>query len=390
MIHKQLATGQPDPDLASTQRASPSRGKLTPPWFTGLLVSVLVAALILPVLPVLAEPTITTPAPKLILLSASSNGEIKYGPLRLKFSDEDIVAYDPALDTWTMYFDGSAHGLGSADLEDFEILTDGDILFTLDKNLTLPNKCGGGSLSVKDFDVVRFDASADCYTIYLAGSTLNLTKGDEDIDALACTTPVCDVLLISTIGTVQADAGGGTEVKAEDEDLLECNVAATTCQLDADEGFNGTNLALTSGDEDIDAAWKNYDNGNLWLTTKGKFTASSINSLNGDNNDVFGCAPPTPGVFGTGTSCFLYEVFNAEARGFKKAIDGLWATFDTPPPLPLVAAQAAASQADEAVEPDDPIDAADFAEAMSMGNPEVDAYDFIDVVQQIYLPVVNR
>jgi hypothetical protein len=248
-----------------------------------------------------------------------------------------------------------------------------------------------------------------CFETYLKGSDIGLTKGDEDIDALACLDPNCEVLLISTTGSAKAHGTGGdgdddddddNEVRAKDEDLLACRAresatplspALHTCVL----YFDGSDVDLKSSSEDVDAAWLRPD-GSLWLSTKGSFSAEDEDndtSVDGKSDEVFGCAPdPT---LGEDTHCFFFEVFDGDDAGLDENIDGLWSTFDDAFSLPSLAVQAADviaadSQAADVVEAEDALDAVEWAEALSEADEEVDAHDFMDVVQQIYLPVVNR
>jgi hypothetical protein len=336
--------------------------------------------------PVSAEPTITTPPPEFILLSAGSNGTVKGpGGFRLTFRDEDILAYEPATGAWSKYFDGSDHDIGDADLEDFEILPDGNILFTLDKPTDIDQDGGcpaGDELEVDDSDIVLFDFTTECFSIFLEGSDIGLTKGDEDIDAFACEDPDCSGrLLISTTGTARSNAGGGGEIESRDEDLIACDPGTLECEL----YFDGSDVDLLSGNEDVDAAWLN-DDGSLWLSTKGNFFAEGSNTLGGDSDDIFGCAPDPD--LGADTDCFFFEVFNGDAASLNKNVDGLWATFD-PGFTPPFAMQAASLDAVEAVDADDAFDEAGWAEALSEADAEVDSFDFMDVTQQVFVPIVN-
>jgi hypothetical protein len=349
-----------------------------------------------------AEPAITTPAPALILLSTGSNGKVRCPGERINFRDEDIIAYDPQVAAaggcgWTKYFDGSDHDLSGADLEDFEILPNGNILFTLDKEWDVDqpsNTCftnegddDDPEYEFDDSDIVLYDFTTGCFSPFLEGRDIGLTKGDEDIDAFACEDPACSGrLLISTIGSAKAKAVGGGQVEVKDEDLLACDPVTFECE----RYFDGSDVGLNSGNEDIDAAWRNYDDGgSLWLTTKGRFFVHSDggNSLGGDNDDVFGCAPNP--ALGSDTDCFFFEVFNGEAATLEENIDGLWATFDTLFTPPVVV-QAASVDTGEAIDADDPFDAVGWAEATSEADSEVDAFDFMDVVQQVHIPIVFR
>jgi hypothetical protein len=384
MLYTNSASEQPGTGAANTQPASLDRGKRPLRCFAALIVAVLMATMILTAAPVYAEETSIEQTPALLLVSTDVNGTIDRGRglLPLKFRDEDILSYDPATGAWSIYFDGATHGLGAADLEDFEVLLDGDILFTLEAPFSI------SGFEADDSDVIRYDAASGTYSTYLSGDDIGLTYGDEAIDALACLRAACTTLLISTIGA----ASYGYDLSSVlDEDLVACVVPAGPCTF----YFDGSDLDLHSGNEDVNAAWQNENDNpdSLWLSTKGHFYATSRGTfISGDNDDVFGCRP---GVFGIDTACSLFAVFNADTEGFTSTsgggdtdIDGLWATFGTPPPLATVVA--ATSQTADTGDADDVIAAEDFAEAMSLGDPEVDVYDFFDVVQQIYLPIVNR
>ncbi|MEZ4658895.1 MAG: hypothetical protein R2911_15110 [Caldilineaceae bacterium] len=56
-----------------------------------------------------------------IYLSSSSNGNVG----GVAFRDEDIVAYDPNTDSWSLLFDGSDVELGGVDINAFVFLSDG-------------------------------------------------------------------------------------------------------------------------------------------------------------------------------------------------------------------------------------------------------------------------
>lgn len=346
--------------------------------------AMLVAGLLATMLPGASVSAQTTNPPTVILVSADSNSKVNLpGGGKLSFRDEDILQYDPNSGDWELWFDGSDNELGGADLEDFEVIDGaGSFIFTLDKDFEIDQPAGCAppdELEVEESDVVLF--SGGCYSLFLEGADIGLTTGNEDIDALACEEPDCSGrLLISTIGTASYKNGPSN---VQDEDLVACAVPAGPCEL----VFDGSDIKLTSGSEDVDAAWLNTDEGSLWLNTTGNFAASSSStSVSGDNDNVFGCA----GTFvDHSTACILFHVFDFDIASLNKNIDGLWSTFGTAPPAP-VAIVAAASSADAATaEADDAIDAADFAEAMSYNDPEVDAYDFINVTVQLFLPVVE-
>jgi len=331
--------------------------------------------------------------PPIILFSIASSGSVPTSvnvaaaaapdaaDAVIKFQDEDILALDLNVGTWSLYFDGSAHGLTQANLEDFELLPDDDIIFTLNKPFRIPNPNGTPKpLAVLDADVVRFDAATQAFSFYLRGADIGLTTASEDIDALGILPS--GNLLISTIGTAKAKGPGNAVVTAYDEDVLECDVTAKTCTLYID----GSDLKLDTGGEDIDAIWFDNTAGhdpNHYLTTKNAYNAKSTpNTVAGDFDDILGCYPTS---LGDSTVCFLYKWLNGDQYKLHKNIDGLWVTF-----APLVASSAvsAAAPADEPA--DEPLDADDFNEAMAAGDPEIDVYDFYADVKDLFLPLVER
>ncbi|MCL4868755.1 MAG: hypothetical protein KJ063_07300 [Anaerolineae bacterium] len=48
-------------------------------------------------------------------------------------NNEDIVAYDPAAGTWSLYFDGSDVGVADVTVDAFALLANGDILLSVDE-----------------------------------------------------------------------------------------------------------------------------------------------------------------------------------------------------------------------------------------------------------------
>ncbi len=88
-----------------------------------------------------------------IYVSSSSNGAVG----GVSFGDEDILAFDTASETWSLYVDGSDVGLGvsGADIGAFHLDSDGSILLSLNATFTLPDVG-----SVDENDIVRFIPSS--------------------------------------------------------------------------------------------------------------------------------------------------------------------------------------------------------------------------------------
>ncbi|MCB0073552.1 MAG: S8 family serine peptidase, partial [Caldilineaceae bacterium] len=159
------------------------------------------------------EVTVDNPPPAPSLLLSTAQG----GDVGFRFSDEDILRFDPNTGAWSLFFDGSDVGLGASfrhDVDAFDVTQDGAILLSIAGSATMPDVGW-----VDDSDIVRFvperlgQNTAGRFELYFEGSDVGLAHDAEDIDALQLL-PDGD-LLISTIGTVFAPG-----VMGKDEDLL--------------------------------------------------------------------------------------------------------------------------------------------------------------------------
>jgi hypothetical protein len=360
---------------------------------TALLVAVAALSCLLLIVTALADspttadadhaPAVPTAPPVQFLLGIAHNGTVpdRASGNRLPFRDEDILAYDngPA-QQWSIFFDGSDYNLGSADVEDFELLDDGTLIFTVDKNAKIKNTGGAPDpLMVTDRDIVQWDPTTDTFSIYLLGADLGLTNANEDIDALGILPN--GHLLISTIGTATANG----PVTAFDEDILDCDPIAKTCVL----YFDGSDVLLTAGSEDVDGVWydntSGHDPGNLYFTTKGNWSVKGANgTLSGNRDDVIGCYLISSGV---NTVCHFYLVLNSQALTINQNnLDGIWFSYDT-----IIASGVAAATADivtDVTEAEDALDLDEYNEAMSLDDAEIDVHDFVAVTRDLYLPAI--
>ena len=81
--------------------------------------------------------------------------------------------------------------------------------------------------------------------------------------------------------------------------------------------FDGSDVELTDGTEDLDALWI-AANGDLYLSASGSFT---VTGASGDEATIFICTPIT---LGDSTSCTYSVFWNGSANGLSGAnIDGL-------------------------------------------------------------------
>jgi len=333
-------------------------------------------------------PAVPTPPPSAIYISTSHSAKIGEGesnnPTDFRFKRDQIlrcVLGGNGKCTWDIFKDFSAMGLSGVNVRDFEVLANGDLLFVIDRKKTLPD-----GVDATPRDVIRY--SNGVYTIELDGSTIGLTKSNENIDALAITPD--GHLVISTFGSASVNGISG---KIHDRDLIKVDgTAATGYGNTASLYFDGTAVGLTKSSEDVSAAWignPSPDN-NIYLVTKGNFSVNSVNSLSGRKSDIFGCSPTSQDPI---ASCFFYSFFVGETSGLDNQIDGI--SVLTTGPIANVAVSAATagvlnSVVDDGVDADDSYDAETFADSMSQGDSEITAEDFVDVSTHLYLPMVVR
>lgn len=320
------------------------------------------------------------PTSPLIFLSASHGGEAETNLEEIRYRDEDIVVYSASTQQLGIYFDGSAHGLGPVDLEDFELLDDGSVYFTINRAFTIPNPNGSPTeLRVDDSDVVKYEPASDTFSLVLQGAEVGLTHSSEDIDALAFAPD--GRLLLSTIGSAKVNGANGV-VKAKDEDLLSCDPVSKLCEL----YFDGSDLKLTSSGEDLMALWvKPTDGQELYLTTKGKFKVeSSLGELKGQRYEILQC---TPLSLGDTTDCTFAKLFDGAVIDWENQIDGMALNFNATLP-PLVKASTL-DVTDESAD-EEALTGDDYAETVSQNDEEIDTFDFIDVAQELFLPVVSQ
>jgi len=328
---------------------------------------------------------VPTPAPSLIYLGFKSSDEIEFddddNKPDFKYKNEDIVAFDPSTGNFSIFFDGSVCGLSNANLDDFEVLGNGNILFTLRSKFNIP-----GFGQADDSDVIEYTPAANpnvcgTFVFFLKGSDYGLTKGAEDIDALGIAED--GKLIVSTIGTAKVPGISG-EVK--DQDLIKFDDTTGTWSL----YFDGSDVGLAKSSEDIRSVWVDavgdaQGNKNVYLTLSGDFKVESLNSDKGDKNDVEGCFPSSLGVT---TECFFFKLLDGKKVGAENQLDGLSVVFTAR----SVAASAitALDDTDSAEATEGAADIEDFAEALAENDSEITEDDFIEVFQQLFLPYVRK
>jgi len=327
-----------------------------------------------PTTPVVEVPVSITvsgpPAADIVYLSSSSSGQVD----GTSFRDEDILAYNPATNTWWVYFDGSNLGPNVArnDVDAFEVLPDGDLLISFEKALTV------NGLEIDDSDIVRFTGDSyglnntvGSFSLYFDGSEHGLTESGEDVDAIAFAPN--GNLVISTLGKFEDNPPG---ISGRDEDLFE--LSGDTWSL----YFQGKNNGMGSDNEDIWGAWIDADSGAIHLSTIGNYALSS--GLSGDSDDIFVC---TASALGATTACTDSLFWDGDTTAFAgERIDGIGmgAAFpasvgvDTPAAPSLIEDKSEVEQPEvfDESQDEDELDGDEEAETSS--------------AHTIHLPLVNR
>ncbi|MCB0096448.1 MAG: hypothetical protein KDE46_12035, partial [Caldilineaceae bacterium] len=293
------------------------------------------------------------------------------------FRDEDIVAYDPNTDSWSLFFDGSDVELGGVDINAFVILSDGSLLLSTDNPVTI-----SGIGTVDDSDILHFmptalgDNTAGSYELYFVGADVGLTTNGEDIVAIDFAPD--GRLLISTLNS--ASVAG---VTARDEDLLAFAPTALGVPTSGSWSlyFDGSTAELADATEEIwglsvDAS------GQIFLSTKDLF---NVSGASGTAADIFTCTPLALGE--NNTSCTYNIYWTGADHGFGgEMIDAL-----NVGGTPIAAGANAASVAVGAEQPieadgaDDPTNG-DWDETAAVPNA---ANAGVVIGPRLYLPIVE-
>jgi hypothetical protein len=226
---------------------------------------------------------------------------------------EDILTFNAADGTYSMYFDGSDVGLTTG-VVGFELLNDNSILMTLRGTTTVP-----GLGQVLGHDVIRFiptslgNNTAGSFAWFLDGSDVGLTTSGETVDAVAITAD--GRLAVSPSGTAKVNGPGG-QVTAADEDLIAFNVTSFGANSAGTWAlyFDGSDVGLAA--LDVWDGWFNPAGDELYLILDSPF---NISGITGDAADILRCATST---FGNNTSCTLSLYWDGSQHGVS-AVNGI-------------------------------------------------------------------
>ncbi|MBI4926278.1 MAG: hypothetical protein HY835_00830, partial [Anaerolineae bacterium] len=146
--------------------------------------------------------------------------------------DEDVVYYNAG--TWSLFFDGSANGVGGTDLDAINI-SGGSLYFSTDSNTNPPLAGGSGD----DADIYVWNGGSS-YTRVFDASVAGFA-GATDVDGFVRVDATHFYLSFNTDTVVP---GIGT---VQDEDFVYNYAGVWTVY------FDGTALGLTNGNHDLDA-----------------------------------------------------------------------------------------------------------------------------------------
>jgi uncharacterized repeat protein (TIGR01451 family) len=161
--------------------------------------------------------------------------------------DEDIVFYNAG--TWSVYFDGTAHGLTSAtaataanlDIDEFSVAANGDIYFSTLGNSNPLNGVTPVTGTADDADIYKYDPIANVITRFW-DATVNGLNGAANVDGLAMIDGTHFYLSFSAANTAVTPT-----LTVQDEDVVYYNGSTWSVY------FDGTSLGLTNNNQDLDA-----------------------------------------------------------------------------------------------------------------------------------------
>lgn len=188
--------------------------------------------------------------------------------------DEDLVSYNVATRAWSMYFDASDVGITVSDIRDFSVRANGSILMSFSDAISVPGLTGGpAGTAIDDSDIILFTpittgpTTSGSFSFYLDGSDIGLSESAEELDAIHEFSN--GTLALSTSGSASVPGLAGA-----DEDVLlfvPTSTGAVTAGTWTAQYFDGSDIGLTAGDDDLDAI--SFDTtGDLLYSTLGPNT----------------------------------------------------------------------------------------------------------------------
>ena len=155
---------------------------------------------------------------------------------------------------------------------------------------SLHNNASVGGLDVADEDIISFDGSN--FSLKFDGSDVGISG---EIDAFHF---INDTQIIMSFTTAEDIPGISNRVDDSDLVLFTATQLGETTQGTFEPYFDGSDVGLTTNNEDIDAVTR-LPNGDLLISTKG---SSSVTGVNGHDEDLLRFSPDDPNNMGNVTS----------------------------------------------------------------------------------------
>ncbi len=147
--------------------------------------------------------------------------------------DEDVVYYNAG--AWSLFFDGSVHGVGGTDLDAISIVG-GTLYFSTDTNFSVPGVGG----TADDADVYRWNGGSS-YSRIVDASSVGLDAA-ADVDGLVFVDATHFSVSFNATTTTVPGLGA-----VQDEDVVSYSSSSWSVY------FDGTNKGLTNDSLDVDA-----------------------------------------------------------------------------------------------------------------------------------------
>ena len=218
-------------------------------------------------------------------------------------TDEDIVAYDPHSGAWSVVFDGSDVGLDLLEIDGFTALPSGDILLSFTEQTILPGLVDGpNGNEIDDSDIVRFTPSL------LGETTAGTFTFYFDGSDVGLTTDDEDIDAIAFVaGQLVISTTGLVDVNGtmgSDEDLLRFHPQSFGANTAGtfDVFFDGSDVGMLQSD--VDAATITPDE-EILLSTINTFSSASVTA---EDEDVCAFLPTALGLSTSGTFLLFLDL----------------------------------------------------------------------------------
>jgi len=231
---------------------------------------------------------------------------------------QDIIRYDGS--TYSIWWDGSDHGLGSKTIDGFQVLPDGSILIGTKEGVVLTVD-GVSNVPITAVDIVKWVPdtpwvnTSGHYESFFAGSDAGLTPPPiENLGGFFWDSAKAKLYLtFSTSWTLNWGPELASTKSGSPRDVAVCKTFAPRTRPACGGGvamfFKGVNIGLTTT-EKLDSFF--LAGTAIYMSTSNSFTLEPF-ALSGESRDAFACRNFTSGISST---CGSVDIaFSGAARG---------------------------------------------------------------------------